>query len=138
MIDDPRRNLKWLEQELMSEEDTFRVSPKAEYEEDRDLLELVDMLLEDEAEEEDPPVRNFANNYGRESRAARAERAGTVQHMDKTAAVFTKSKKQLRREEKQRKKAEKKAGVNRSLKGLVCLAILECLGILAIIGWWLQ
>ena len=35
-------------------------------------------------------------------------------------------------------KKEKKANVNHNIKGLVFLAILECLGILAILGWWLQ
>jgi hypothetical protein len=37
-----------------------------------------------------------------------------------------------------RKAAEKKSGVNRNIRGLVFLAILECIGILAILGWWLQ
>jgi len=44
----------------------------------------------------------------------------------------------IHREEKLQKQAEKKAGVNRSLKGLVFLAVLECMGILVILGWWLQ
>ena len=121
----------------------INLNTETEYEEDEDLLELVDMLLEEDEEgefeeEEEPPIRNFANNYGRNAKSVRIERAHAEKQFDPGAAVLTKSKKQLRQEEKLRKKAEKKANVNRSIKGLVILAVLECLGILAIIGWWLQ
>lgn len=147
MRDDPRRNLKWLEQELLAEDEVFHSfdgSPEMDYEDGEDLLELVDMLLEDEAEEtewepeEEPPIRNFANNYGRTSKGERAERAHAAKHQDESVFVPVKTKKQLRREAKLQKREEKKAGINRNLKGLTVLAILECIGILAIIGWWLQ
>ena len=142
MRDDPRRNLKWLERELLAEEEVFRnfsSLPEMDPEEEEDLLDLVDMYLEeDQEEEEEPPVRNFANNYGREPKSLQAERAYAAAHFDEQAAVPVKTKKELRREAKQRKKEEKKASVNRNLKDLVFLAVLECIGILAIIGWWLQ
>ena len=147
MRDDPRRNLKWLERELLAEEEVFHdfsSLPEADMDDDEDLLDLVDRYLEEDREEEteweedEPPVRNFANNYGREPKSLQAERAYAAAHFDEQAAVPVKTKKELRREAKQRKKEEKKASVNRSLKGLVFLAVLECIGILAIIGWWLQ
>jgi len=141
MNDDPRRNLKWLEQELLAEDNIHRAFsqlPDKEYSEDEELLERVDMLIGETDPPKAPPVRNFANNYGREPKSLRAEKTYLKQSFDEGAAVLTKTKKQLRREAKLRKKAEKKASVNRSLKGLVFLALLECMGILAVLGWWLQ
>lgn len=137
MYDDPRRNLKWLEQELLAEDSVHRDFSKLtdqEYHKDEELLELVDMLVGEEDTAEEPPLRNFANHYGRISRGERAARAQAPKHLEESAYVPVKTKKQLRREAK----AEKKASVNRNIKGLVFLAILEILGILAILGWWLQ
>ena len=140
MHDDPRRNLKWLEQELLAEESLhrdFSNLPDKDYHKDEDLLELVDTLIGEE-ETPEPPVRNFANNYGRPSKGERAARAQAPKGLEESAYVPVKTKRQLRREEKQRRIAEKKSGVNRNIKGLVFLAILEVLGILSILGWWLQ
>ena len=66
------------------------------------------------------------------------ERSHIRQQFDPSAAVLTKTKKELRREAKLQKQAEKKETVNRSIGGLVFLAVVECIGILAILGWWLQ
>lgn len=142
-IDDPGKNLKWLEQELLADDPIFRTAPapqKVKYEEmdDRELMELVDTLIEEDEEEEEPPIRNFANNYGHGMKAQRAAHTQPAPKLEESAAVPVKTKKQLRREEKLRKKAEKKASVNRNIKGLVVLAGLECLGILVLLGWWLQ
>lgn len=139
MRDDPRRNLKWLEQELLAEEDvfqTFTAPPEIDYEQDDDLLELVDKLIEEETEEVSPS-RNPANRRSRKSQAERIQQA-QASKLDSSAAVLVKTKKQLRQEAKQKKTAEKKANINRNIKDLVFLAILEILGILAILGWWLQ
>lgn len=128
MGDDPRKNLKWMEQQLLSAEKTAAFSDDT-----ADLLARVDQLLE---EEPDPPA--FVQKRRKQTRGEQAERSHIRQQFDESAAVLTKTRGQLRREAKQRKKAEKNASVNRNIKGLVFLAILECLGILAIIGWWLQ
>ena len=141
MRDDPRKNLKWMEQQLLEEDRIHRDFGKladTEYHEDDDLLELVDRLIGEEEPEEYPAIRNFAGNRGRQPRSIQAEQAHLRQNFDENAAVLTKTKKQLRKEAKQQKQAEKKANTNRSIKGLVFLAILECIGILAILGWWLQ
>ena len=137
MGDHPGKNLKWLEQELLAEDTIhrdFSRLPNPEYQKDEDLLELVDILIGEDAADPEPPVRNFANHYGGTAKSVRAEQAHIRQQFDPSAAVLTKTGKQLRRE----KIAEKKANVNRNLKDLVFLAILECIGILAILGWWLQ
>ena len=127
MRDDPRKNLKWLEQELLREE-----APQSFASEEDDLLRRVDALIEDAPEE--APLGNFSRN----SKGARKEQAHIAAQFDEGAAVLTKTKKQLRREEKLRKLEEKKANVNHNIKGLVFLAFLEVLGILAILGWWLH
>ena len=140
MHDDPRKNLKWMEQQLLAEDSLHRDFSKLadkDYHKDEELLELVDTLIGEEREPE-PPLRNFVNNHGRISKGERAARSQAPMHLDQNAYVPVKTKKQLRQEAKQRKLAEKKASVNRSLKGLVFLAVLEVLGILAILGWWLQ
>ena len=126
-----------LEQELLAEDTIhrdFSRLPNPEYQKDEDLLELVDILIGEDAADPEPPVRNFANHYGGTAKSVRAEQAHIRQQFDPSAAVLTKTGKQLRSE----KIAEKKANVNRNLKDLVFLAILECIGILAILGWWLQ
>ena len=128
MRDDPRRNLKWMEQQLLDAE-----APERILSEDEELMQRVDALIEDLNSEEAP-----AGNFDPGSKGLRAERKHIRQQFDESAAVLTKTKRQLRREEKLRKKAEKKAGVNRKLGDLVFLAILEIIGILAILGWWLQ
>ena len=137
MGDHPGKNLKWLEQELLAEDTIhrdFSRLPNPEYQKDEDLLELVDILIGEDTAEPEPPVRNFANHYGGTAKSVRAEQAHIRQQFDPSAAVLTKTGKQLRSE----KIAGKKANVNRNLKDLVFLAILECIGILAILGWWLQ
>jgi hypothetical protein len=137
MGDHPGKNLKWLEQELLAEDTIhrdFSRLPNPEYQKDEDRLELVDILIGEDTAEPEPPVRNFANRYGSTAKSVRAEQAHIRQQFDPSAAVLTKTGKQLRSE----KIAEKKANVNRNLKDLVFLAILECIGILAILGWWLQ
>jgi len=128
MGDDPRKNLKWLEQELLEEE-----APQVFAGEDDDLLSRVDALLEEPSAEEAP-----AGSFGSGSRGAKAERKHIARQFDESAAVLTKTKRQLRKEAKQRKIAEKRSAVNRNLKGLVFLALLEIIGILCILGWWLQ
>ena len=98
-----------------------------------DLMQRVDALIEEMAEEDD-----LIGCFSSKSRGARVERSHIRQQFDPSAAVLTKTKKELRLEEKLQKQAEKKASVNRSIGGLVFLAVLECIGILAILGWWLQ
>ena len=124
MRDDPRKHLKWLEQELRSSE---AVDPYMD--ETAELLAMADLVLEEDPE---PPV--FVQKTKKKTRGQQAEEAHIVKQFDESAAVLTKTKKQLRREVK----LQKKANVNRNIKGLVFLAILEILGILAILGWWLQ
>ena len=124
MRDDPRRNLKWLEQQLQESD------PMDPYmDETAELLARIDLALEEEPE---PPV--FVQKNRKQTRGERAERAHIGKQFDESAAVVTKTRKQLRREAR----LQKKANINRNIKGLVFLAVLELMGILAILGWWLQ
>ena len=137
MVDDPRKSLKWLEQQLLAAEDRPGAAPKpgdVTYEEPDDLLQRVDALLEDE-----PEIPAFVGKRKKTSKAAKvASAAQSTPTLNESAAVLVKTKKQLRREAKLQKKAKKKAGVNRNIRGLTVLAALELLGILVIVGWWLQ
>ena len=124
MRDDPRRNLKWMEQQL---QETDPIDPYMD--ETAELLARVDLALEEEPE---PPV--FVQKSRKKTRGQQVEEAHIAKQFDESAAVLTKTRKQLRREAR----LQKKANINRNIKGLVFMAILEIIGILAILGWWLQ
>lgn len=128
MRDDPRRNLKWLEQQL---QESDAIDPYMD--ETAELLARVDLALEEELEQPE-----LVKKSRKKTKGEKAERANIAKQFDEFAAVLTKTKKQLRREAKLQKKAQKKASINRNIKGLVFLAVLEVMGILAILGWWLQ
>lgn len=135
MRDDPRKTLKWLEQELLTAEAPARIAPEAgdmDYESTEDLLRRVDDLLAEE-----PEIPDFVAGR-RKTKANRVADRQAVPRFDESAAVPVKTRRQLRQEARQQKKTKKQAGVNRNIKGLVFLAALELLGILAIAGWWLQ
>lgn len=124
MGDDPRKNLQWLQRQLLEEEDCEYAFAAPE---DTDLLIRADRLLEEDGEE-------ILVRRGRKRPTAgeRAEEAHQKRGPEENAAVFVKTKKQLRRE------AKRKKNVNRKLADLVILAVLEIIGILCILGWWLQ
>ena len=129
MRDDPRKHLQWLEQELLASERP--AAPDGISDDTAELLARADRLMEDP----DPPA--FVGKR-RQTKGERAERAHISRQFDESAAVLTKTKRQLRRDAKRRKLAEKKSNINRNIRGLVILAGLEILGILCILGWWLQ
>ena len=84
MGDHPGKNLKWLEQELLAEDTIhrdFSRLPNPEYQKDEDLLELVDILIGEDAADPEPPVRNFANHYGGTAKSVRAEQALSLIHI---------------------------------------------------------
>ena len=129
MRDDPRNNLKWLEQELLAAERP--AAPKDITDDTAELLAQVDDLLDDLSEPE-PPV--FVQKRKRQTMGEKAERQHITRQFDEDAAVLTKTRGQLRKE----KRKQKRESVNRNIKGLVVLAVLEIIGILCILGWWLQ
>ena len=120
MQDDPRKNLQWLQQQLL-EEEGFTPGFQQEGPSGRE-----------------PEPELLRRPRTGTTRGQRAEQAYLKAHFDESAAVLTKTRKQLRREEKQRKLEKKKSNVNRKLADLVILAVLECIGILWLLGWWLQ
>ena len=133
MRDDPSKHLKWLEQELLASERPEVLNGISW--DTADLLAQADSLLEDTREPE-PPV--FAQKRKRQSKGEQAERSHISRQFDESAAVLTKTGGQLRKEARKAKIAEKKANVNRNIGGLALLAALEIIGILWILGWWLQ
>ena len=129
MRDDPRENLKWLEQELLASERP--AAPEGITDDTAELLAQVDQLLE-EIQEPEPPA--FMRRKSGKTKGQRAEELHSSRRLDESAAVLTKTKRQLRKEARKRKKDT----VNRNIGGLTVLAVLELIGIAWILGWWLQ
>ena len=130
MRDDPQRNLNWLAQELLEAERP--PVPMGISDDTAELLAQVDDLLNEEPE---PPFFvQKQKKQNKPTRGERMERSHISRQMDSSAAVFTKTKRQLRQE----KRKQKRDSVNRNITGLVVLALLEIMGILCVLGWWLR
>lgn len=137
MFDDPKRELQRLEEELLAEEAEENPDQEEEpapedefdpffdddalndalYGSDQGWLEDVDALLQE------PEVRNHANGYGTRRSNPAVDFPKTVyadEDLDESQAVFD--------------DRPKPKGVG----GLVFLAILEVIGILAVLLWWVQ
>ena len=127
MFDDPRKELRRLEEQLLAEEDPGPDVPEDtlwlddELEEARRLLG--DETPDDEEEEDEDPepmvYRNFANGYGRRQSAP-------VRNRDRFDRDLEEYSDQVHDEPREK-----------GVRGLVILACLELLGILGILGWWM-
>ncbi len=128
MFDDPKKTLRRMEEELRAaeREDQEEQEPpfgsEFEFTDDEELIREAKALLR---EEDDIPIRNHANGYGaRPMPGAQAPDYGRMvydpEEPDEDVAVFAQEPK------------PKGAG------GLVILALLELIGILAVILWWLK
>lgn len=126
MFDDPKKELRRMEQELLAaeyEKDSEEMEPEfgAGFEfEEEDWLREAKALI---GEEEEIPIRNHANGYGTRPRNHAVDFERTVyddEEMDEKKAVFTDEPKP------------------KGIGGLVLLALLEVLGIVAIVWWWIQ
>jgi len=116
MFDDPNKQLKWMEAELLAAE---APEEPAETGDDEDLMQRVDALIN-----ETPPQRyNPAMDF---SRMVYADEEPVTNREKKTRAG------------KAAAAAAEIPRKNTKIKGLVFLALLETAGILAIIGWWIQ
>ena len=102
MFDDPNKELKQLEEKLLAEE-----TDQADWFE-KELQEAKALIGETSrkpAPAQNPQIRNYANNYGKNTGNS--------------------------------KKNEKKVK-QKGIKGLVVLAILETLGIVGLVAYWLM
>ena len=129
MFDNPRRELEWLEEELLAaeEEEVPEEDDEEYYDEDflsdgshqdleDDWLEDVEALLgPEEPDAPSRPVRRRKNPAVDFPRAVYDD-----EELDESAAVFDDD------------------PPPKGIGGLVFLAILEVLGILAVVGWWLK
>jgi len=121
MFDDPKKTLRRMEQELLAAEREETPEPDfgAEFELDEDaLLREAKALI---GEEEEIPIRNHANGYGTRNYAVDFDR--TVyddEEMDEDKALYAEETK------------------TKGIGGLVVLALLEVLGIVAIVLWWVR
>lgn len=119
MFDDPKKNLRRMEEALWEAE--YEDTPEEENpdwtEGEEDWLEQAKELLD-----EDPPIRNHANGYGARNYAVDFDRTvyDDEEEMDDKKAVYD------------------DAPPPKGIGGLVFLAVLELLGIVAIALWWLK
>lgn len=126
MFDDPREDLSWLQQELLeAEQAEAPFQPASDLwdpdDPEQQWLDEVEALL---GQEEPAPAKEVRRpvKSKKSPRPTAAQRAARSQEepWDESAAVFD-------------DKAPPKG-----IGGLVVLAILEVLGILAVVGWWLK
>lgn len=156
MFDDPSRELRRLEEELLAEEEEeeeFEQSEEdeyGEYDEFFDEDDLNDALYGsdqgwvdnlDELLSEEPEVRNHANGYGTRKQAPQKKVSQASKKKEKKAK---KAKKAPVYEEEEYEQLDEDAAVfdedykEKGIGGLVFLAILEIIGILAVVLWWIQ
>lgn len=158
MFDDPRRELRRLEEELLAEEEEEEEFAPSEEEEYGDYDEFfdeddlnnalygsdqgwVDNL--DELLSEEPEVRNHANGYGTRMQAPQ-KKISQKQASKKKEKKAKKAKKTPVYEEEEYEELDENAAVfddqpkEKGIGGLVFLAILEMIGILAVVRWWIQ
>ena len=148
MFDDPRRELERLHQQLLEEEDEELDELIEEYGEE----DYEEFFQEDYREEygQAPFYRNFSNRYGANVRnfangyrgEALLDEEETVDDWDvengEPYALFPEDRRERRRRLR-REKAAAKAGARAPKKGtggLKLILILETMGILAILIWW--
>lgn len=143
MFDDPRKELKRLQEELLAEEAEYPEeepeTPGGFDDELEDILELIRDEKQDRPREyyQEPMYRNFANNYGREQVRNYANNYGRGMSDalmeenvdDDDSALYAD---EYYDREPRKKKKEK------GIRGLVILAVLEVLGIVAIAAWWVK
>ena len=129
MFDDPREELRRLQAELLAaEEEEEYVDEDLEglddllddYEEEEDYGEDIEEYFEEDYEEEYTQPRYHRRNYG-------VDYADDLLELEEDdTAVY--------RDEYRAMQKKRKKGVRR----LLVIACLELIGILAILGWWLQ
>ena len=117
MFDDPKKDLKWLEQQLLAVE--------APQEDDIDLEEL---LADEELFEEDPMETELREARMLLGDITERNWVGEFAYPEEEEEVHVPAPRESRKEKK--KKKEKGIG------GLVFLACLETLGIVAVLLWW--
>lgn len=128
IFDDPGRELRRLEEELLAEEEDYEKILSTV--DDDEFLEDLSQYLD---EEDTPVIRNHANNYGSRPVNYAVDFDRTVfadENVDEDDAVFEEDVRPTKKEKKQSK--EKGAG------GLVLIILLELAGIAALAVWWIQ
>ena len=114
MVDDPKKDLKWLEEQLQEESQDGEFSEDWLEEEKTDWLDDARELLS-----EDAPRSRKAYDFDAED--------------EDEATVYAPPKKKAKTKAEKKVKAKKEKGVG----GLVFLLLLELVGIAGVVVWWL-
>ena len=117
MFDDPKRKLQELEDQLLAAEDT---TLEQEDEFQKIYAEVLAEFGPGDAQEQEPPIRNFANGYGR-----------NVQPVTPVAPPPMPEPEPILEEEEPTPTKRERIG------GLVFLAVIECLIFAGLAAWWI-
>ena len=128
MFDNPRKELQRLQEQLLAEEEEELEELIEEYGEE-DYEEFFEENYEEEYRQE-PFYRNYANGYREKSIFDEIEHAFEEEDDEEPFALFTEEKRGLFG---RRKKVKSKKGSN---KGLKTILLLEIIGILCLLIWW--
>lgn len=134
MFDDPKKELERLEEQLLAAEepdDEFERLYEEIFEEFGEKEQTTDEEYLKGLLTEEPPVRNHANGYGTKTQSAPQIRSVPPQGT-RSAAPANRS--TYSDPASRSVPAPKKEKSTRGLKIAICL---ECLGIVAVVAWWL-
>ena len=118
MFDDPKKELQELEDQLLAAETPVHVNDDEEFQ--RIYAEVLAEFGPGDAQEQEPPIRNFANGYGR-----------NVQPVTPVAPPPMPEPEPILEEEEPTPTKRERIG------GLVFLAVIECLIFAGLAAFWL-
>jgi len=130
MFDDPRKELQRLQEQLLRQDEEDLEELMEEYGEE----DYEDFFQEDYEEEyaQEPYYRNYANGYREKNIFDEIEHAFEDEDEEEPFALFV----QERRGLFGRRKVVKEKPKKRSNRGLKVILLLEIIGILCVLIWW--
>ena len=130
VFDDPRKNLHRLQQELLAEEEEYEEEISGEDWLEQELAEA--KALSGYEEPPEPAVRNFANGYGAAPQAR--PYAGGQPRSYLSGYSTYQQERPVYREQPQYEDEE--IPEEKGIRGLVALAVLLTMGIVAVAAYW--
>ena len=131
VFDDPRKNLHRLQQELLAEEEEYEEEISEEDWLEQELAEA--KALSGYEEQPEAPVRNFANGYGAAPQS-QSYAAGQPRSYLSGYSTYQQERPAYRSQDPQYE--DKEIPEEKGIGGLVALAVLLTMGIVAVAAYW--